>query len=105
MRRARPASGLRAVAVPFRLRPLLYSNVRSSQGVAMSADADHEVIDSPEALFRHLYEEHGVEEARDLLWTLNSLAVHDLLVLRLGWSPERFRDWLAAALARELLPG
>ena len=32
----------------------------------MSADADHEVIDSPEALFRHLYEEHGLEEARDL---------------------------------------
>ena len=47
----------------------------------------------------------SAEEARDLLWTLNSLAVHDLLVLRLGWSPERFRDWLAAALARELLPG
>jgi hypothetical protein len=32
----------------------------------MSADGDHEVIDSPEALIRHLYEEHGVEEARDL---------------------------------------
>jgi hypothetical protein len=32
----------------------------------MSTDADHEVIDSPEALFRHLYEEHGLEEARDL---------------------------------------
>jgi hypothetical protein len=32
----------------------------------MSADADHEVIDSPAALFRHLYEEHGVTEARDL---------------------------------------
>jgi hypothetical protein len=32
----------------------------------MFAEADHEVIDSPEALFRHLYEEHGVEEARDL---------------------------------------
>jgi hypothetical protein len=32
----------------------------------MPADADHEVIDSPEALFRHLYEEHGVEEARDV---------------------------------------
>jgi len=29
----------------------------------MFADADHEVIDSPEALFRHLYEEHGVTEA------------------------------------------
>jgi hypothetical protein len=47
----------------------------------------------------------SASEARDLLWTLNSLAVHDLLVLRLGWPPERFRDWLAAALARELLPG
>jgi AcrR family transcriptional regulator len=45
-----------------------------------------------------------VEEARDLLWTLNSLAVHDLLVLRCGWSPERYRDWLGGALARELLP-
>jgi hypothetical protein len=32
----------------------------------MSADADHEVIDSPEALFRHLYEVHQVEEALDL---------------------------------------
>jgi hypothetical protein len=32
----------------------------------MFSDADHEVIDSPEALFRHLFEEHGVEEAADL---------------------------------------
>jgi hypothetical protein len=32
----------------------------------MLSDADHEVIDSPEALFRHLHEEHGVEEAADL---------------------------------------
>jgi hypothetical protein len=32
----------------------------------MSADADHEVIDSPEALFRHLYEAHGVQEALEL---------------------------------------
>jgi AcrR family transcriptional regulator len=46
----------------------------------------------------------SVEEARDLLWTLNSLDVHDRLVLQCGWSPERYRDWLAGALARELLP-
>jgi AcrR family transcriptional regulator len=46
----------------------------------------------------------SVEEARDLLWTLNSLGVHDLLVLRRGWSPERYRDWLAVTLARTLLP-
>jgi nicotinate-nucleotide--dimethylbenzimidazole phosphoribosyltransferase len=29
-------------------------------------DFDHEVIDSPEALFRHLYEAHGVAEAHDV---------------------------------------
>jgi TetR/AcrR family transcriptional regulator, regulator of autoinduction and epiphytic fitness len=46
----------------------------------------------------------SVEEAGDLLWTLNSLAVHDLLVLQRRWSPERYRDWLAATLARTLLP-
>jgi hypothetical protein len=45
---------------------LLYSNTRSTHGAAMFADADHETIDSPEALFRHLYEEHGVTEAIDL---------------------------------------
>jgi len=28
---------------------------------------------------------------------LNSLAVHDLLVVHLGWSAEQYRDWLAAA--------
>jgi hypothetical protein len=36
------------------------------QGAIMFSDPEHEVIDSPEALFRHLYEEHGVEEAADL---------------------------------------
>jgi hypothetical protein len=29
----------------------------------MSADPDHEVIDSPEALLHHLFEAHGVQEA------------------------------------------
>jgi AcrR family transcriptional regulator len=46
----------------------------------------------------------SADEARDLLWTLNSLAVHDLLVLERGWPPERYRDWLAATLTRALLP-
>jgi hypothetical protein len=44
-----------------------------------------------------------LEEARDTLWTLNSLAVHDLLVVQRGWSAERYRDWLAATLAAALL--
>jgi AcrR family transcriptional regulator len=47
--------------------------------------------------------ELSVEEAGDVLWTMNSLAVHDLLVLQRGWTPERYRDWLAATNARALL--
>lgn len=46
----------------------------------------------------------SVQEARDLLWTLNSHAVHDLLVMQRGWPPERYRDWLVDTLARALLP-
>jgi hypothetical protein len=32
----------------------------------MPDDFDHEVIDSPQALLRHLYQAHGVQEARDV---------------------------------------
>jgi AcrR family transcriptional regulator len=46
----------------------------------------------------------SVEEAADLLWTLASHQVHELLVVQRGWSPDRYADWLAEALARELLP-
>lgn len=46
----------------------------------------------------------SVEQARDLVWTLCSLAVYDLLVVSRGWTPERYQEWLAAALTRELLP-
>ncbi len=44
------------------------------------------------------------EEARDVLWTLCSLAVHDLLVVARDWTSERYQEWLTAALTRELLP-
>lgn len=47
--------------------------------------------------------ELSVEEARDVLWTLNSHAIHDLLVANRGWSPERYRDWLSMTLACALL--
>ena len=44
------------------------------------------------------------EDARDVVWTLCSLAVHDLLVVDRGWSSERYREWLTAGLIRALLP-
>jgi AcrR family transcriptional regulator len=46
----------------------------------------------------------SVEEARDVAWTLCSLAVHDRLVVDRGWPSERYQEWLAAALICALLP-
>jgi AcrR family transcriptional regulator len=51
----------------------------------------------------HLRDRLSVEEARDVVWTLCSLAVHDLLVVGRGWTSEQYQEWLAAALIRELL--
>ena len=49
---------------------------------------------------------HGLslEEARDGLWALTSLSVHDMLVMTRGWPAERYQAWLTDALARLLLP-
>ena len=44
--------------------------------------------------------------ARDILWTLNSPEVYDLLVEARGWSPRRYGAWVAEQLAAALLePG
>lgn len=45
-----------------------------------------------------------VDEARDVLWTHNSVELWDLLVNQRGWSPQRFGDWLAQQLIAALLP-
>jgi AcrR family transcriptional regulator len=45
----------------------------------------------------------SVEEARDGLWALCSLAVHDMVVETRGWTPERYQDWLTDSLQRLLL--
>jgi AcrR family transcriptional regulator len=44
------------------------------------------------------------EDGRDIVWTMCSLAVHDLLVVERRWSPERYQEWLSAILTCELLP-
>lgn len=46
-----------------------------------------------------------VEHARDVLWTLNSPELFDLLVTERGWSTERYGSWVAALLASALLSG
>jgi AcrR family transcriptional regulator len=46
-----------------------------------------------------------IAEASDIVWTLSSLAVYDLLVVDRGWTAETYETWLAAALTRELVDG
>jgi len=43
------------------------------------------------------------ESATDIVWLLNSPAVHQQLVRRAGWSADEYVAWLANALTRELL--
>lgn len=45
----------------------------------------------------------SVDEARDVLWTLNSHDVYRMLVGQRGWSQKRYRTWLARMLASALL--
>jgi len=52
----------------------------------------------------HLRPGVPVEEARNLLWTYNSAEVYELLVMRRGWTPQRYGRWVANALAAALLP-
>jgi len=52
----------------------------------------------------HLRPGVSVEEAQDVLWACNSAELYDLLVLRRGWSPERYGRWVADTLSAALLP-
>jgi AcrR family transcriptional regulator len=45
----------------------------------------------------------AVEEATDLLWTLNHPDVYQNLVARCGWPPARYEQWLATTLKQQLL--
>ena len=46
------------------------------------------------------------DDVADIIWSMNAAEYWDLLVGQRGWSPERFRDWLADAWTRLLLtPG
>lgn len=45
----------------------------------------------------------SVDEAADILWTVNSLAVHDQLVVQRRWASERYVSWIASTNAHALL--
>jgi AcrR family transcriptional regulator len=43
------------------------------------------------------------EAGRDVVWTLCSLAIYDMLVLDRGWSDDQYEVWLTQALSHALL--
>ena len=45
------------------------------------------------------------EQAADILWTYSSPELYELLVIRRGWSAERYGQFIAQALITALLPG
>jgi hypothetical protein len=38
------------------------------------------------------------------MWAINSLELYELLVIRRGWAPERYGQFIAQALINALLP-
>jgi AcrR family transcriptional regulator len=51
----------------------------------------------------HLRSGISVEDARDVLWTYNSVEMYDLLAVQRGWRPERYGRWIAQAMIAALL--
>jgi hypothetical protein len=55
------------------------------------------------AIRRHLRPGLSVGEARDVLFTLSSPELYELLVIRQGWSLAAYADFLRRGIVAELL--
>ena len=47
--------------------------------------------------------DRSLDAAIDVVWTLCSLAVYDLLVIERGWTDDRYEAWLTSALTDEIV--
>ena len=95
--------------VPLQL--LTRSAAASDKGAAEAWDAmQAERLFGMTEFARHLHESKALrsgvslEEARDIIWTLQSAEMYDLLVIQRGWAPESYGRWVAEAMASALLP-
>ncbi len=74
------------------------------------AEVDEQTLRRMESNARTLHErgdlrpEITLEHARDVLWTIASAELYELLVLRRGWSLDRFADFQAEQTIAALLP-
>ena len=51
----------------------------------------------------HLRPDINQEEASDVLWALNSPELWEMFVLRSGWAPDRYGQWMAKVVRDSLL--
>lgn len=100
-------------AVSGRLAPI-YEVFRSVAGVdadvrAEWTDIQHERLDGARGFVRLLLDKGPLrrgltdEIAGDIVWTLIDASLYHRLVIERGWTEQRFQNWLAAAMQRELL--
>jgi AcrR family transcriptional regulator len=75
----------------------LWEQLQAERLTGMTAFAQH-LADGG-----HLREDIPADEARDVLWTHNSVELWNLLVEQRGWSPDRFGDWVGRQLVAALL--
>jgi AcrR family transcriptional regulator len=74
------------------------------------AEIDEQRLRRMEENARTLYERRDLrqgitlEQARDILWTISSPELYELLVLRRGWSVDRFAAFQADQMIAALLP-
>ncbi len=71
----------------------------------MDADRLRRMTENARRLHRagHLRPGIGVAQAADVLWTYSSAELYELLVLRRGWTPERYGRFVADAMTAALL--
>ena len=52
----------------------------------------------------HLRDDVSLEEARDVFWACSSPELYELLVMKRGWTPERYGEWVGDTFIATLLP-
>jgi AcrR family transcriptional regulator len=103
-----------ATEVAPRTAPILLL-IRSAAGTDLEmanllAEVDEQRLRRMDGNARTLYERgelrQGItlEQARDVLWTISSPELYELLVLRRGWSMDRFAAFQANQMIAALLP-
>lgn len=106
--------GTHVAAVAARTCPLLLvirqAAATDAGAAAVWEQMQQERLTGMSAFAHHLSEvgqlrgDVSVDEARDVLWTLNSVELWDLLVNQRRWSLERYGDWIGSQLISALLP-